>query len=127
MEHLGYFVEISETEVRFQLEKPADGVRYWGDGINNKKAIELIKIIPDGEIDPDELLIKVRECRTKKALRKLWDSNPAYQDYPFKTNRITVIEKALEKLWESNLAYQDYPFMFGHQSTKIKYNDYDHS
>ena len=99
MEHLGYFVEVSETEVRFQLEKPAEGVRYWGDGLD-KKAIEPIKIIPDGEIDPDELLIKVRQCRTKKALRELWDSN---------------------------LAYQDYPFMFGHQSTKIKYNDFDHS
>jgi hypothetical protein len=23
MEHLGYFVEVSDTEVRFQLEKPA--------------------------------------------------------------------------------------------------------
>ena len=68
----------------------------WGDGLD-KKAIEPIKVIPDGEIDPKELLIKVRQCRTKKALRELWDSNPAYQDYPF---------------------------MFGHQSTKIKYNDY---
>ena len=99
MEHLGYFVEVSETEVRFQIEKPAEGVRYWGDGLD-KKAIEPIKIIPDGEIDPDELLIKVEQCRTKEALRELWDSNPAYQDYPF---------------------------MFAHQSTKIKYNDYEDS
>ena len=99
MEHLGYFVIVSETEVKFQLEKPADGVRYWGDGLD-KKAIEPNKVIPDGEIDPNELLIKVRQCRSKKALRKLWDSNTAYQDYPF---------------------------MFGHQSTKIKYNDFDDS
>ena len=100
MEHLGYFVEVSETEVRFQLEKPADGVHHWADGLDKKEIVTSNKIIPDGEIDPDELLIKVRECRTKEALRELWDSNPAYQDYPF---------------------------MFGHQSTKIKYNDYDHS
>ena len=99
MEHLGYFVEVSETEVRFQLEKPELGVRYWGDGLD-KKAIEPNKVIPDGEIDPKELLIKVEQCQTKKALRELWDSN---------------------------LAYQDYPFMFGHQSTKIKNNDFDHS
>jgi len=99
MEHLGYFVEVSETEVRFQLEKPDPGVRYWGDGLD-KKAIKPIKVIPDGEIDPKELLIKVTQCRTKEALRELWDSNTAYQDYPF---------------------------MFGHQSTKIKNNDFDHS
>ena len=24
MEHLGYFVKVSDTEVRFQLEKPAE-------------------------------------------------------------------------------------------------------
>jgi hypothetical protein len=30
-------------------------------------------------------------------------------------------------MWDLNPAYQDYPFMFGHQSTKIKYNDFDHS
>ena len=100
MENLGYFVEVSETEVRFQIEKPEPGVHHWAAGIDKNKAIEPTKVIPDGEIDPDELLIKVRECRTKEALRELWDSNPAYQDYPF---------------------------MFGHQSTKIKYNDYDHS
>ena len=99
MDNLGYFVQVSETEVRFQIEKPEPGVHYWAAGLD-KKAIEPAKIIPDGEIDPDELLIKVRKCRTKKALRKLWDSNPAYQDYPF---------------------------MFGHQSTKIEYNDFDHS
>ena len=100
MEHLGYFVEVSDTEVRFQLEKPAEGIRYWGDGINKKETIKPTKVIPVGEINPDELLIKVNECRTKKELRELWDSN---------------------------LAYQDYPFMFGHQSTKIKNNDFDHS
>ena len=100
MENLGYFVEVSENEVRYQLEKPEPGVRYWGDGLDEKQAIIPTKVIPDGEIDPIELLIKVRECRTKKALRKLWDSNPEYQEYPF---------------------------MFGHQSTKIKYNDFDHS
>ena len=48
MEHLGYFVEVSETEVRFQLEKPEPGVRHWDDGID-KKAIEPAKVIPDGE------------------------------------------------------------------------------
>ena len=100
MEHLGYFVEVSENEVRFQLEKPEPGVRYWGDGLDKKETIIPTKVIPDGEIDPDELLIKVRECRTKESLRKLWNSNPAYQDYDF---------------------------MFGHQSTKIKYNDFNHS
>ena len=99
MENLGYFVEVSENEVRFQLEKPEPGVRYWGDGLD-KKNITPTKVIPDGEIDPDELLIKVRECHT---------------------------EKALEELWNSNSEYQEYPFMFGHQSTKIKYNDFDHS
>ena len=99
MEHLGYFVEVSETEVRFQIEEPEPGVRHWDDGLD-KKVIQPAKVIPDGEIDPDELLIKVRQCQTKKKLRELWDSN---------------------------LAYQDYPFMFGHQSTKIKYKDFDHS
>jgi hypothetical protein len=100
MEHLGYFVEVSETEVRFQIEKPEPKVvRYWGDGLD-KKTIEPAKVIPDGKIDTKELLIKVEQCRTKEALRELWDSNSAYQDYPF---------------------------MFGHQSTKIKYNDFDHS
>ena len=100
MENLGYFVEVSENEVRYQLEKPADGVVYWGINSDKNKILIPTKVIPDGEIDPDELLIKVRECHTEKALQKLWDSNPAYQDYPF---------------------------MFGHQSTKIKYNDFDHS
>ena len=100
MDNLGYFVEVSETEVRFQLEKPEPGVHHWADGLDKKETMIATKVIPDGEIDPNELLTKVRECRTKEALRELWDSNPAYQDYPF---------------------------MFGHQSTKIKYNDYDHS
>jgi hypothetical protein len=97
MENLGYFVEVSETEVRYTLEKPADGVRYWGDGLDKKKDVIPTKVIPDGEIDPDELLIKVRQCRTKEALRELWDSNPEYQDYPL---------------------------MFAHQGGKIKYNDF---
>jgi hypothetical protein len=97
MEHLGYFVEVSETEVRFTLEKPADGVRYWGDGLDNKKAVIPTKVIPDGEIDPKELLIKVEQCQTKEALKELWDSNPEYQEYPF---------------------------MFAHQGGKIKYNDF---
>jgi hypothetical protein len=97
MENLGYFVEVSDTEVRFTLEKPADGVRYWGDGLDNKKVVIPTKVIPDGEIDPDELLIKVGQCHTKEALRKLWDSNPEYQDYPL---------------------------MFAHQGGKIKYNDF---
>jgi len=96
MEHLGYFVEVSETEVRFTLEKPADGVRYWGSELDKKKAVIPTKVIPDGEIDPNELLIKVEQCRTKEALRELWDSNTKYQDYPF---------------------------MFAHQGGKIKYND----
>jgi hypothetical protein len=65
MENLGYFVEVSETEVRYTLEKPADGVRYWGDGLDKKKDVIPTKVIPDGEIDPDELLIKVRQCHTK--------------------------------------------------------------
>jgi len=69
MEHLGYFVEVSETEVRFTLEKPADGVKYWGSELDNKKAVIPSKVIPDGEIDPKELLIKVEQCRTKEALR----------------------------------------------------------
>jgi hypothetical protein len=97
MENLGYFVEVSENEVRFTLEKPADGVRYWGDGLNKKEIIIPTKVIPDGEIDPNKLLIKVEKCRTKKALKKLWDSNPEYQEYPF---------------------------MFAHQGGKIKYNDF---
>jgi hypothetical protein len=98
MEHLGYFVEVSETEVRFMLEKPADGIRYWGHGIDNKKVIEPTEVISDSEIDPKELLIKVEQCRTKETLRELWDSNPEYQEYPF---------------------------MFSHQSTKIIYNDFE--
>jgi hypothetical protein len=97
MENLGYFVEVSETEVRFTLEKPADGVRYWGDVLDNKKHVIFTKVIPDGEIDPNELLIKVEQCQTKEALRELWDSNTKYQDYPF---------------------------MFAHQGGKIKYNDF---
>jgi len=97
MEHLGYFVEVSETEVRYTLEKPADGVKYWGSKLDNKKNVMPIKVIPDGEIDPKELLIKVEQCRTKEALRELWESNPEYQDYPF---------------------------MFAHQCGKIKYNDF---
>jgi hypothetical protein len=97
MENLGYFVEVSETEVRFTLEKPADGVRYWGDGLDKKKDVIATKVIPDGEIDPDELLIKVGQCHTKEALKELWDSNPEYQDYPL---------------------------MFAHQGGKIKYNDF---
>jgi hypothetical protein len=96
MENLGYFVEVSENEVRFTLEKPADGVKYWGSEIDNKKDIAPTKIILDDEIDPKKLLIKVEQCRTKEELKELWDSNPDYQDYPF---------------------------MFSHQSTKIKYND----
>ena len=95
MEHLGYFVEVSETEVRYTHEKPADGVRYWGDGLDKKKDVIPTKVIPDGEIDTKELLIKVEQCRTKEALRELWDSNPEYQDYPF---------------------------MFAHQGGKIIYN-----
>lgn len=97
MEHLGYFVEVSETEVRFTLEKPADGVKYWGGELDKKKAVIPTKVIPDGEIDPNELLIKVEQCYTKEALRELWDSNPEYQDYPL---------------------------MFAHQGGKIKYNDF---
>jgi hypothetical protein len=97
MEHLGYFVEVSETEVRFTLEKPADGVRYWGDGLDNKKDVIPTKVITDGEIDPKELLIKVEQCYTKEALRELWDSNEEYQNYPF---------------------------MFAHQGGKIKYKDF---
>jgi hypothetical protein len=98
MENLGYFVEVSENEVRFTLEKPADGVKYWGSDLDNKKAVIPTKIIPDGEIDPKELLIKVEECRTKEALKELWNSNPEYQDYPL---------------------------MFAHQGGKIKYNDFE--
>jgi hypothetical protein len=97
MENLGYFVKVSETEVCFTLEKPADGVRYWGDGLDKKKDVIPTKVIPDGEIDPDELLIKVKQCRTKEALKELWNSNPEYQDYPL---------------------------MFAHQGGKIKYNDF---
>jgi hypothetical protein len=97
MEHLGYFVEVSETEVLFTLEKPADGVKYWGSELDKKKAVIPTKVIPDGEIDPKELLIKVEQCHTKEALRELWDSNPEYQDYPL---------------------------MFAHQGGKIKYNDF---
>jgi len=97
MENLGYFVEVSETEVSFTLEKPADGVKYWGIELYNKKNVMPTKVIPDGEIDPNELLIKVEQCRTKEALRELWDSNPEYQDYPF---------------------------MFAHQGGKITYNDF---
>jgi hypothetical protein len=97
MKHLGYFVEVSENEVRFTLEKPADGVRYWGDGLDKKKDVMPTKVIPDGEIDPDELLIKVKQCHTKEALKELWNSN---------------------------LEYQDYPLMFAHQGGKIKYNDF---
>mgnify|MGYP000881976435 CR=1 FL=1 len=98
MENLGYFVEVSENEVRFTLEKPADGVRYWGDGLDKKKDVIPTKVIPDGEIDPDELLIKVNQCHTKEALKELWNSNPEYQDYPL---------------------------MFAHQGGKIKYNDFE--
>jgi hypothetical protein len=97
MENLGYFVEVSETEVSFTLEKPANGVKYWGSELDKKKDVIPTKVIPDGEIDPDELLIKVRQCHTKEALRELWDSNPEYQDYPL---------------------------MFAHQGGKIKYNDF---
>jgi hypothetical protein len=97
MENLGYFVEVSETEVRYTLEKPADGVRYWGSELNNKKDVIPTKVIPESEIDPKELLIKVEQCHTKEALRELWDSNPEYKDYPF---------------------------MFAHQGGKIKYNDF---
>jgi hypothetical protein len=98
MENLGYFVEVSETEVRFTLEKPANGVKYWGSEIDNKKDIAPTKIILDDEIDPKELLIKVEQCHTKEALRELWDSNPEYQNYPF---------------------------MFAHQGGKITYNDFE--
>jgi hypothetical protein len=97
MENLGYFVEVLENEVRFTLEKPADGVKYWGDGLDKKKDVIPTKVIPDGEIDPKELLIKVEQCRTKEALRELW---------------------------ESNAEYQIYPLMFAHQGGKIKYNDF---
>jgi len=97
MEHLGYFVEVSETEVRFTLEKPADGVKYWSSELDKKKAITPTKVIPYGEIDPNQLLIKVEQCHTKEALRELWDSNPEYQDYHF---------------------------MFAHQGGKITYNDF---
>jgi hypothetical protein len=97
MGNLGYFVEVSETEVRYTLEKPADGVRYWGSELNNKKDVIPTKVIPESEIDPKELLIKVEQCHTKEALRELWDSNPEYKDYLF---------------------------MFAHQGGKIKYNDF---
>jgi hypothetical protein len=97
MENLGYFVEVSETEVRYTHEKPADGVKYWGGDLDNKKNVIPTKVIPDGEIDPKELLIKVEQCHTKEALRELWDSNPEYQEYLF---------------------------MFAHQGGKIKYNDF---
>jgi len=97
MEHLGYFVEVSETEVRFTLEKPADGVKYWGSELDNKKNVMPTKVIPDGEIDPKELLFKVEQCRNKETLKELWDSNPEYQDYRF---------------------------MFAHQGGKITYNDF---